>query len=455
MAIYNFSGKSSNVAVVITFKFPDSTESDVIILNTVDDSNIQANSTITEHPIVSGDMVADHMFKDPITMTIKGSFQYQSSSDLKALSLSNEESNLANIESIFERLKDEGILCEIVKVMMPDMSMKANVPRFSKRSNMVLQSINWTEKISTLEYSFSFRQVLLADVTEYDVDTDDLYLPNPTEPSMKSFAAEVLDWTIIDQTLYSCLFDFELMSAEFASMMASLGATAITALAAAVLVTGATYGGISALVTAVATAAGCSGPPGWIVGAVIAGVTAVAVLAVGLFKLIKNAVESSKYKIEVFKTYRNESKMRKEQERFVEFVDSIHADMVSLDDKILVYSLASDEEQQCIMTLDNSIYTFMFVKNNTNNTWDVKVLDIDDNVISTKSDLSAFALTDFSSCLDGNEMFRTLQSKKQVFMMRLSDDKEKLTSYMIMYSEIEMSKFTDLIRELILNRLMR
>lgn len=443
MAVYNLSDISANAAVVIAFKFDDRNESDSIILNTIDDTNINLSSTITEHPIVSGDMVADHMFKNPINMSIRGSFQFKSKSD----------NSLVDIQALFEKIKNEGVLCEIVKVIMPSSSYDLRIPRFTSRSNMVLQSISWTEKISSLTYNFSFRQVMIASVEEYDVDTDDLYLPNPSEPKMKSFATELLNWEEVDKTLYSSLMSFELMTDDFARHMQSLGATALAAIVGATIaigVAGAT--GITSLVSSVLVACGCSGPPGWIAAAVIAAVTVVVIFAIAMYKRFKELHKTMKYRIQTFKTYKNEKKLRKEEERFIEFVDGIHKDIVNLDNSIMLYGISSEDEQQCILTLDDDIYTFEFVKNNTNQSWTVKVFDLDDNLQSETSLKSA--LTDVSECKLNNMLFRT-SAGNQVYIFRLVEDDSKLTSYAIMHSKVDMTKFSDLLYDTIKNQLLR
>lgn len=62
-------------AVLISYIDPnDSTNAVSIILDTVNDTNITASSTVTEHPTVNGTPMADHMYKNPIDLTLNGTF---------------------------------------------------------------------------------------------------------------------------------------------------------------------------------------------------------------------------------------------------------------------------------------------------------------------------------------------------------------------------------------------
>ena len=60
-------------AVLISYIDPnDATNAVTIILDTVNDTNITASSTVTEHPTVNGTPMADHMYKNPIDLTLNG-----------------------------------------------------------------------------------------------------------------------------------------------------------------------------------------------------------------------------------------------------------------------------------------------------------------------------------------------------------------------------------------------
>ena len=140
-------------AVLISYIDPnDATNAISIILDTVKDTNISASSTVTEHPTLNGTPMADHMYKNPIDLTLNGTFSLNGK---KAILIDKAGKSLARVEKLFEDIKDLGVLCTISKIKITD---SAQTPQFTVRRNMVLQSINWVEKINSLAFSFNFRE---------------------------------------------------------------------------------------------------------------------------------------------------------------------------------------------------------------------------------------------------------------------------------------------------------
>lgn len=124
-----------------------------ILLDTINETTVNTSSNLTQHPIVNGDIVADHMYKDPITISLSGSFSLNGGT---LMNIASTGSALSNIQTLFEKIKNEGIVCSLMKVMTDS---KQNM-RFLERNNMVLTSIRWTEKVNSMDFSFSFTQVL-------------------------------------------------------------------------------------------------------------------------------------------------------------------------------------------------------------------------------------------------------------------------------------------------------
>ena len=443
MSEYNLSQSKADVAIVLAFELDGKIET--VVLDTIDPTRVQSTSTVTEHPIVSGDMSADHMFKDPTTMSITGKFQLLQKSTISSLVNDSQESHLSNIESLFERLKNDGILCEIVKITV----MNDKKPRFMRRSNMVLTSIGWTEDVNTLGFNFQFREVLLADIIELEVDTDDAWLPNPNDPKELSFTNEIMDWEEVDKALISALLDADLVTEEFLQGISALGATAVTS-----ILVGAAGGIIAGAIAAklgvtIVTVCGVSGPVGWIVGAAIAMVA----FAVGIVSMVVKAVKKAKYTIKEFKTYKDEEKMAKEQGRFIEFVGQVHLQFEQLNDVISAYNIAANEEQQCILSIGDSVYSFIFGKNNTSGFYSLTVLDIDDNVVKEIPNAMSAALDDFSNCKSSNTILTTANNKQYVYLLRTGEDETDLTSYNILVSDINLDNFSQLIEEILQNAL--
>lgn len=150
-----------------------------ILLDTINETSVNTSSNLTQHPIVNGDMVADHMYKDPITISLSGSFSLNGGT---LMNISSTGSSLSNIQTLFERIKNEGIVCSLMKVMTDS---KQNM-RFLERNNMVLTSIRWSEKVNSMDFSFTFTQVLtqtgaILSQNSINLTTDDT---NQTVPSI-------------------------------------------------------------------------------------------------------------------------------------------------------------------------------------------------------------------------------------------------------------------------------
>ena len=196
----------------------DKTDNRKIYLENVSDSQITKNITITTHPIVSGEEIADHYYKEPITMTINGviSLNGSKSEVLEGSTVKGNPRMLRRFEEVFERVQNDGHLCDIVKIQRGE----SGSYRFSKRENMVLTAISWTEGINTLGFNMTFTQALIVDQTIFEDDnridtgkTDrdnnntltDETLPNVNVPDKTSFAREIVDWDVIEAQIVASL----------------------------------------------------------------------------------------------------------------------------------------------------------------------------------------------------------------------------------------------------------
>lgn len=155
-----------------------------IQIGSVDDVSITTSSTITSHPIVSGDMISDHMFREPITIKVSGTISTHGDS----YSTNFGNLTLAQMQTEFEKIKNNGILCELTKI---DTSVGEDTPKFIKRSNMALTSITWTEGIDDMKFDFSFNEVMTARITVDNVDSTDPYLPTTSDLISSNFTEDV------------------------------------------------------------------------------------------------------------------------------------------------------------------------------------------------------------------------------------------------------------------------
>lgn len=422
-------------AVLISYIDPnDATNAISIILDTVNDTNITASSTVTEHPTVNGTPMADHMYKNPIDLSLTGTFSLNGK---KAILIDKAGKSLARVERMFEDIKDKGILCTISKIKIVD---RDHTPQFTVRENMVLQSITWTEKINSLGFTFNFREALRADVQTYDVDPDDRFAPAITYADASNFSDTLLDWDAVDEEVLQALIDYNLAADDFLEYLATISVGSLIAIGIGAVVATALASTLVALGVAISTIP--------IVGVVVA---AVAAVVIGIFALIK-LIKKRAYKIKAFVYYKNATKRDKEVKRFMEFYESIHNKIRTLDGAIKVWSVSENKAQETLVNIDGSYYIFNFEKNNVDSgfAYKLNVSDINDTTIKCTN--TNAAINAFTDGTDNNMLFST--SKSRVYLIRSEGtDANDLTSYFICASQISPVEFsqalTDIIQEAI------
>ena len=430
----------SEYAVTISCKLNDEdTNLTTIVLDSVDDSNVSLNSSITSSPLVNGDVISDHMYKEPITYSFSGVLSHNGS---KTIVVDKDGSRLSDIQEIFEKIKNNGILCTIVKIKILD-KIDKNEAQFKIRNNMVLQSISWTEKINSLGFTFSFKEIMTVDIKEPEKDISDNFLPNVTDPNQLSFTDALLDWEQVDTLVIKTMDKYSLIGEKFKNFLQGCGIADIATIA------GATVGFVLAGVIAksIGIALSTLGPIGILVGVI-------AVVGIALINFIKKKIEENKYRVKVFEYYKDDKKNQAEVKRFVNFIGDIHKQISKLNDYIKVFNISSNEIQECLLGIDNIQYNFKFEKNNTTNEYTLKVLDIDDNLVKNYGSVIS-ALTNISQCTSSNAMFRVEGSGTYVYLMRTGEDKTDLTSYNILTSTIKLENYVDMLTEIINNALLR
>lgn len=139
-------------------------------LDTCSEKSVRASSTIASQPLQGGYVMSDHMYRNPDEYSVKGSFSLNGNiSNLKGndylfTNISSSTDRLTRIQEVFEYIKNYGILCDLTTISMNDI----NGVRFKTRSNMALINISWTERLNTMEYSFSFKEVINVEVDRYE-----------------------------------------------------------------------------------------------------------------------------------------------------------------------------------------------------------------------------------------------------------------------------------------------
>lgn len=422
-------------AVLISYIDPnDATNAVTIILDTVNDTQVMASSTVTEHPTVNGTPMADHMYKNPIDLTLNGTFSLNGK---KAMLIDKAGKSLARVEKIFEDIKDKGILCTISKIKIVD---RDSTPQFTVRDNMVLQSITWVEKINSLGFTFNFREALRADVQTYDVDPDDKFVPDITYADASNFSDVLLDWDAVDEEVLQALIDYNLAEDDFLEYLATISVGSLIAIGVGAAVATALASTLVALGVTASTIP--------IVGAVVA---AAAAVVIGIFSLVK-LIKKRAYKIKAFVYYKNATKRDKEVKRFMEFYDSIHNKIRMLDGAMKVWSVSENKSQETLINIDGSYYIFNFERNNVDSGYAYKlnVSDIKDTIIKCTN--TNCAINSFIDGNDNNMLFKT--SKSRVYLIRDTNaDPNDLTRYFICAAQLSPVDFsnalTDIIQEAI------
>lgn len=317
-------------------------------LDTCTERSLTSNATIPQYPVESGVTISDHMYRNPRTLNLTGTFSLNRASTTNCYTLANITNNqgidsdawaawferegsdlkrlsaddrMTAVQTLFEWIQAKGVLCDIY---MSDRSSTVEKTRFKSRHNMALQNISWKENYNSMSYTFTFTEIIsISPISSFETyPYNDLY-PNVYLPASRSLGEVLMDTggliDLVLQTLvergYIAKTDCKAFvlngdvtkGGELQSFMQAVmnvftstifsGYLGLAIGAAAGVVAGVIAGKI---LTIGATAAAASGPIGWIIlgGAIlgiaigsavgyVSSVKAEAKLASG-FNLIKN-----------------------------------------------------------------------------------------------------------------------------------------------------------------------
>lgn len=450
-------------------------DNEPIEFDVVSNVNVESSSNVTTYPLVNGDTVADHMIRQPVTMTISGTYSMYGN---KPTPFKGEDDRLTNIEKFFERLKDEGVMCSIVTIDRGSNSKQ----RFKARNNVVLTRISWTESQASLSFSFTLTEVLTVELNDIEIDYTDENLPAITDASSLDFTDTFIDYNQVTEICIQQLDSLGLMQKDFWPNFVYWLKT-VDQIKASALIGGGAIGiasGIATLIT-VSAIVGSIPVAGWIAAGVIAGVGVIAGAIWALISTIKKKKAERDYAIQEFKVYKDENKQKQENIRFVNYIGNIHTQLEYLEDVIKVYGISSNEEQECMLFIDDEYYVFTFKKNNTqsskdNTTWNCNIVNISNNdeIVKDVSDVSSNSLSNISQCTSTNSIFRT-KNGYYVYLMNkdlsakentdyssneektkaIKECKNDLTHFCVLVSTINMDNFNDTLREVVINAMKR
>ena len=364
---------SSKVAIAIRITPRDA---DPIWLTSVDDNTVQASSTVTEYPIVDGSLVADHMFKEPVTYSISGTWGYN---NLDTYKVPKNNALLSTFQKTFEDIKNNGTICDIVKI-----TTRENGPQFLKRTNMILQSLSWTEGTNNLSYTFTFRQVLSQEIGVQDIDTTDIFLPQYEELLSLNFTDTLIDWSLMDKLIVKFCYDSKIIDDEFLDFIQTDGypaiAVALGASAVAIVKTATAIGAWKAVASAGVMVAvkATAKALGWIGIAIILIITAA--------EIVEAAIKEKDRKKLVFKSTTEDAI------RFAEFILEVHNALLVLNSSIHIYQISNNSPHEAVLGIEDMYYIFKFYKDNLTSGWQVDVRNINEDVICSKYPLAAHAV---------------------------------------------------------------
>lgn len=420
------------ISAVLTCKIDNEVNS--IVMDTIDSDTINSSITLTEQPLISGDFIVDHLFKKPNTYSLNGVFGIGKK---QGIVVNEGKLLLTEIQTLFERIKNEGIICSIVRVKVENN--KIEEVRFLQRNNMILESIAWTENIDTLGFRFSFREVAFADTIEYDVDTDDANNPNVEELVQRSFSESLLSKQDCLKSILSFMYDNDIMSDTFWQSLIGNKSETFLALGIGVAVA---YALGSLIVSC-----GASGPVGWIVGIVV---VAIALIGVAIAKIVRRC----RFKIKPFDKYN-----QKELTRWAKLMESMSNEIEAMSNYIQVYQPSSDKDQECILTIDGQVYVYAFRTNNVSLEKSLVLINGEDNEIGGLSNISQ-APTNYGDCTTQNRL-NSSDTNKDIYMHLIytgentPEEKAKYTNYYLTISSVKPEKFEEMMGEIIKNYLLK
>lgn len=450
---------------------------ETINFDLVDTISVKSSSNLTENTMMNGDIVADHIYREPDEVTITGKYGLFGNRNIQ---FSGPWDKLGNIEEYFERIKNNGYKCSIVTRSL----LNNSSTRFKTRENMILTNIDWTHQQTSIEFTFTFTEQKTASLQTQDIPyvEEDEDVPEITDGIVASFTEEVLDWNFVYELIIRMLDEDNMLTDEFKQELAELSNSQTNGLIISVVgVAG------SAAVLGVLGAVAAAGASVPVIGWVVAVGAGLAALGYGLYLTITSGQRmhelnqaQEKWGTEQFQYFEGDDERNEEElNRFLNFVGGVADYIKTLDNYISIYKIPTNNQQEMMIYIDDDNYVFSFTKTSTgkktNNkysfvtadgeivdnsggfSWTLRLSTPQKNI--TTININTSALTDISKCTEGNYLHIT-SNKYRVYMMysKLKEDgspdesgKSDLTNYFVLVSTINFENFEELLTELIQN----
>lgn len=422
-----------------------------LILDTQDDKQVTASAQIASQPLQDGDTMSDHMYREPVTVSLSGSFSLNGKNwNDDSYNFISKGDRLTNIQEAFEQILNEGLLCTLTTINEEDLQytsqngygVKSDARnRFKIRKNMALKSINWVESQNTVKYTFNFNEVIMVEVqAQYEplseAEMQELGLPNINYPQASNLGSVMIENGVVPKYIIQDLYEkgyldkdwLEIAKDSFSELWGPVVVAAVVAVVSAVAIGVAV--GLGLAITASI----------FPVGTVIAGVAALGI-CIGMFikKCVDKHKEEEAARLErakrekAFKLINGSAEQ--DAERFKDLIDTVVSDVNRLQTNLFIYNINSNEEQQVVLNIANVDYIIDFIKSygvdEDHYLWRANVKYMDDSFVKTKNTWCPVAnIYDLNP--SNNLWFKDLYGKYQVYLVnpsldeRVNDTEEKL-----------------------------
>ena len=414
-----------------------------------DDRTVTATSNVVSHPLMNGDTISDHMYRNPTELNISGVFSLNGR-NYKNKSydfIGNSNDRLTNIQKVFEFIKNNAILCDIVTLEIdvdkpdPDDDSKSEYSsantRFISRHNMALYNISWTEKLNSIQFRFSFKEIISISLDDFIVDTD-LDLPCIYQPRVASIGTVLNDLGMLKQTIIQILNDNGYIDKVWANgVWEAIGKNTLGVMQIPIYASIAALIGIVVFKIAVAvalklgiiTAAFASSSAIFPVGTIIAAAAGVVIgIGLGIKKLINYNEEKRKKKLK-FKMVND--KIDTDLDRMVNLIDTIGRAMNTQVSNLIVYDFQfSDNEDdtkinnQYLISVGNEQYYLNVVSKNVEPFFDIQIFSSKANggeEINPKQIKNKFpVVTNLQDCKNTRVWFTDTTGEYKVFLVNIA-----------------------------------
>lgn len=345
----------------------------------------QASSTICSMPIQSGEVISDHMYRNPTTVTVSGSFgilagnrfsqdarkKYGDTIEWYDYNERGGIDRLTNVEEIFEDIKNRGFLCTLMT--MSDNNEESF--RFRQRKNMVLRDISWEEMENTVKYEFTFFEAIIVNASNTynmpEAERSKLGLPNVKTLDGVSLSEVMSQSGDIALAVLVSLLDNGIITEDFLKAIA-FNRNGVYTYGTLAALCGIIYGGTMAAIgvsTAISLAAGGSAL-GWLIGSsglatggatlvIAAGLALIAGVALGINAIIREqkAKEQFGNAWNALQKIKGSNNNDEKASILNKILESVQLQFLGFKSNVIIYSFPDNNSCEALIKVGGSIYT--------------------------------------------------------------------------------------------------